>query len=323
MFKAYACVPGETAVEITQEEVANRLQDGKSQLWIDLSASLEEYQAFLKDVMHIHPLAIEDLSHPRMLPKIEEYEGYIFLIMHDIILSDKAGEDRVQTHELYIFLGKNFVVTARRHRIRAADAYQGELQTLSHLFVNGAEAVGHAILRRMIDSFFPMLDRVEGRLDAAEDVIFKIPTPKDLQNIFTLRKDVMKLRSIATQQLDVVNRMAIGEFAILSPHGLLLARDLYDHLYRLAENTAGFRDLIMGLLDAYMSQINNRMNEVMKVLTVIATVMLPLSIVVGFYGMNFKVMPGLDHPYGWIYTTIGMGAIIVLMFAYFKHKKWW
>ena len=323
MFKAYACVPGEAAVEIKQEEVAGRLNDGKSHLWIDISSSLEEYGSFLEKILHIHPLAVEDLSHPRMLPKIEEYKDYLFLIMHDIILSDKVGEESVQTHELYMFLGKNFVVTARRHRIRGADAYHGELQTISHLFVTGAEGMGHAILRKMIDSFFPMLDRVEARLDVAEDVIFKLPTPKDLQNIFNLRKDVMKLRSITTQQLDVVNRMVIGEFAVLSPHGLLLARDLYDHLYRLAENTSGFREMIMALLDAYMSQINNKMNEVMKVLTVIATVMLPLSIVVGFYGMNFRVMPGLGHPYGWIYTVIGMGAIIATMFAYFKYKKWW
>jgi len=322
MFKAYACIPGEAAVEIEPEEVGARLKDSKSHLWIDISSPIEEYYAFLKEVLHIHPLTIEDLSHPRMLPKVEEYDNYLFLILHDIVLRDKEGEERVLTYELYTILGKNFVVTARRHRIRAADSYQGELPVLSHLFEHGAEAVGHAILRKMVDSLFPMLDRVETKLDAAEDAIFGAPTAKDMQNVFALRKDVVKLRAIAVQQLDVINRMAIGEFKLLSPHGLLLARDIYDHLYRFSESVAGFRELIMGLLDAYLSQINNRMNEVMKVLTMIATVMLPLGIVVGFYGMNFKIMPGLFHPYGWLFTLFGMASIITVMFIFFKRKKW-
>jgi len=322
VFKAYACVPGEQAVEITKEQVAEKLSDGKSQLWVDISSPIEEHTAFLKDVMKLHPLAIEDMSHPRMLPKVEEYEGNLFVILHDIILLDKEGEEKLKTYELYVFIGKNYVVTARQHRIRAVDAYHGELATLTHLFSRGAEAVAHAILRRMIDSYFPMMDRVEAKLDAAEDTIFDSPSQSDLQRIFSLRKDIVKLRSIATQQLDVINRMALGEFEIITPHGLLLARDLYDHLYRLSEKTASFRELTTSLLDAYLSQASNKMNEVMKVLTVIATIMMPLGVVVGYYGMNFKFMPGLDHPYGWIYTLGGMGVIIAGMLSYFRYKRW-
>lgn len=322
MFKAYACIPGEQTVEITKEQIAEKLSDGKSYLWVDISAPIEEHQEFLRDVIHLHPLAIEDLTHPRMLPKVEEYEGNLFIILHDIVLQDKEGEEHLRTYELYLFMGKNFVLTARTHRIRAVDAYHGELVTLTHLFARGSEAVAHAILRRMIDSYFPMLDRVETKLDKAEETIFNSPTSDDLQQIFALRKDIVKLRSIATQQLDVINRMALGEFEIITPHGLLLARDLYDHLYRLSEKAASFRELTMGLLDAYLSQVSNRMNEVMKVLTIIATIMLPLGIVVGYYGMNFKFMPGLDHPYGWAYTLSGMGVIIAGMLSYFRYKKW-
>jgi magnesium transporter len=323
MFKAYACIPGESAVEITKSEVADRLTDGKCHLWVDISAPIDEHLEFLRDVMHIHPLAIEDLQHPRMLPKVEEYDDILFMILHDIVLQYKGDEERLRTHELYLFLGKQFVVTARHHRIRAVESYHGDLKVLSHIFARGAEAVAHAILRRMIDSYFPMLDRVEGKLDAAEETIFDSPTSEDLQEIFSLRKDVVRLRSIAVQHLDVVNRILVGEFEILSPHGLLLARDLYDHLYRLSEKASGFRELTMGLLDAYLSQVNNRMNEVIKVLTIITTVMLPLSIVVGFYGMNFRWMPGLEHPHGWLFTLAGMGAMVIGMFAIFKFKKWW
>jgi len=143
-----------------------------------------------------------------------------------------------------------------------------------------------------------------------------------MQRLFTLRKDTAKLRSITAQEFDVMNRLTTGEFDQITPHGVMLARDLFDHLYRVSEKAAGFRETIMGLLDAYLSQINNRMNEVMKVLTVIATIMLPLGIVVGFYGMNFKYMPGLDHPHGWIFTLGGMGLLITGMLSYFRHRKW-
>ncbi len=325
MFKAYAYAPGETVVEISKEEVASRLSDGKSCLWIDISSPIEGHFDFLKEVMKFHPLEIEDMSHPSMLPKIEEYDNHLFLILHDIILQDKEdNEERLITYELYMFIGKNFVVTARRHRIRAADYYHGQIPALTHILSKGgAEALFHAILRRMVDSYFPMLDRIEVKLDKYEDIIFNSPSSKDMQKVFSLRKDIVRLRSIAMQQQDIINRIIIGEFDIISQHGIMLARDIYDHLYRMSEKASGFREVTMSLLDAYLSQINNRMNEVVKVLTIIATVMLPLSIVVGFYGMNFKVLPGLENPYGWILTLAGMGSIVLLMFAYFKVKKWW
>jgi magnesium transporter len=323
MLKAYAFTSGQPVVEIKKEEIAAKLEDEKTHLWIDISAPIDEHHDFLRDVMKFHHLEIEDLTHRGMLPKVEEYDNHLFLILHDIILQDRK-EDRLLTYELFMFIGKNYVLTARHNRIRAADYYHDQVSALTHIFSRGgAEAVGHAVLRKMVDSYFPMLDRVEKMLDESEDVIFDSPSPKDMQHIFSLRKDIMKLRSIATQQLDVISRITVGEFEVLSPHGMLLARDLYDHLYRVSEKAASFRDMTMGLLDAYLSQINNRMNEVVKVLTIIATIMLPLGIVVGFYGMNFRSLPGLENPHGWIYTLVGMIIVIGGMFSYFKWKKWW
>ncbi len=322
MLKAYCAVPGEQVVEIAEADVADRLADGKSSVWIDISSNVEHHMPLLRDVMRFHALAIEDLSHPRMLPKIEEYDGCLFIVLHDIVLLEKKEGERLKTHELFIFLGSNYVVTVRRHRIRAIESLYGEFKAITHLFSRGAESVCHGILRRMIDNYFPMLDRIDAKLDGMESVIFNSPRSQDMQVIFTLRKDMAKLRSIASQELDVINRLTTGEFEQITPHGMMLARDLYDHLYRVSEKAAGFRETTMGLLDAYLSQINNRMNEVVKVLTVIATIMLPLGIVVGFYGMNFKVMPGLDHPHGWIYAAGGMVLIIIGMLSYFRYRKW-
>jgi len=322
MFKAYCAVPGGEAVEISESDIAARLADGKSHIWLDISANLDRYIPLLRDVMRFHPLAIEDLTHPRMLPKVEDYDDHLFIILHDIVLLEKEEGERLKTYEIFVFLGRNFVVTVRRHRIRAVESLHGEMKVLTHLFAHGAESVFHGIFRRMIDNYFPMLDRIDAKLDACERRIFNSPKPADMQAIFTLRKDMGKLRSLASQQLDVINRFTAGEFDIVSEHGVLLARDLWDHLNHVSEKAFNFRDMTTGLLDAYLSQINNRMNEVMKVLTIIATIMLPLGIVVGFYGMNFSHMPGLGHPHGWLFTVIGMLAISFGMLGYFRHRKW-
>ncbi len=323
MLKAFVCVTGEPAKEIGSENVASFLTDEKSHVWVDLSENVEEYQRFLAETMNFHPLVVEDLMSHGMLPKVEEYDGGLFMLMQDIVLLDAAGqEDRLRTYDLFMFIGKNFLVTVHRNRIRAVDSYMQDAAAMTRLLSRGIEPFVHGIIRRMVDSFFPMLDRVDAKLDAAEESIFSKPVQEDLQRVFELRKDVMQLRSIAQQQLNVISRISIGEFEAVSPHGLLLARDIYDHLYRFSEKAAGFREEIMGLLDAYLSQVNNRMNDVVRVLTMMATIMLPLSIIVGFYGMNFHTMPGLSHPYGWLFTILGMVGLVSGMIVYFRHKRW-
>jgi magnesium transporter len=309
-------------MELAEDQIAEALANEQAQVWIDLPSNIEEHQNFLQEVMHIHPLVIEDMLHPSMLPKVEQYDQYLFLIVHDIVLLEKTEEERLRTHELYILLGKNFVLTARRQRVRAADIYHQEGEIRSRLLGKGVEIFAHALLRRMIDNFFPMLDRIDAKLSSDEDIIFNKPKPSDLQRVFSMRKDIMHLRAIAQQHLDVFDRIVLGEFDIISDHGVLLARDLYDHLFRVSEKASGFREIISGLLDAYLSQMSNRMSEIMKVLTVIATIMLPLSIVVGYYGMNFKNLPGLTNPHGWIYTLIVMGVVITGMLGFFKYKRW-
>jgi len=323
VLKAFACKDGGPAGEIPAEDLPSWLANEKSQVWIDLSGNIDEHQRFLADTLGFHPLVIEDLISHGMLPKVEEYDGSLFMLLQDIVLLDtEDDEERLRTNELFLFIGKNFLLTAHRNRIRAVDAYIQDGAALARLLARGAEALAHAVIRKMVDSFFPMLDRVEAKLDAAEEAIFGRPVQEDLQRVFRLRKDVVRLRSIAQQQLNVISRISSGEFEAVSAQGLFLARDIYDHLYRFSEKAAGFREEIMGLLDAYLSQINNRMNDVVRVLTMMATIMLPLSIIVGFYGMNFHTMPGLMHPYGWLFTVLGMAGLVAAMLTYFRHKRW-
>lgn len=322
MFRAYCYTPDKNLTEIPKSEIEKALENDKAIVWIDIISQVEEETPFLTNVLKIHPLAIEDLSHPRMLPKVEEYDNFLFVVLHDIVLTDQDNQERLKTHELYLFLGKNFVVSIRKHRIRAVEAFIDDSHLRSHIIPRGTDVLFHAIIRRMVDNYFPMLDRFEIRLDKSEERVFNSPNPRDLQKIFILRKDIAKLRAIATQQLDVINRISLGEFETISDHGLFLARDIYDHLYRVSEKAASFREAIRAILDVYLSQTNNKISQAMKILTTIATIMLPLGIVVGFYGMNFKSMPGLSHPYGWLFTIIFMISVACGMLALFKIKRW-
>lgn len=322
MLRAFACAPGEPAVEIAAGDVAARLGDGRSRVWIDIAQEIDAHLPFLADTMKFHPLAIEDLASAGMLPKVEEHDSGLFLLVNDIVLTEEDEEDRLRTYQLFLFLGKDFLVTVHRRRIRSVDAQMADAASLTRLLGKGPEVLAHAILIGMIDRFFPMLDRVEARIDAAEEAIFRAPAPEELQRIFGLRKDCVRLRSIAQRQLGVIGRIASGEFDSVTPQGLLLARDLLDHLDRFSEKAAGFREEIIGLLDAYLSQQSNRMNDVVRVLTIMATIMLPLSIVVGFFGMNFRTMPLLEHPLGWLFTLIAMATLIGGMLVYFRRKGW-
>lgn len=308
--------------EVDDAEIPQYIKSEKNLVWMDISSDIKKYLEILRSTFNLHPLTIEDMSHVRMYPKAEEYDEYLFLILHEIILLEKDNEERIKTYELFLIIGKNFVITARQHRIRAVELLQGEDVLLAHYFERGTEVVAHAIVRRLVDNYFPMLDRIEAKLDAAEDSIFNSPTSKDMENIFILRKDFVKLRSITAQQLDVINRVALGEFGIISQPGTMLARDIYDHLYRVSEKVVGFRESTMALLDAYLSKMSNNLNQIIRVLTVIATIILPLGIVVGFYGMNFKTMPGLSHPHGWLFTLGGMTLLVTAMLGFFKFKKW-
>jgi len=206
--------------------------------------------------------------------------------------------------------------------MRSVAAVQSEVARGCQLFEKGSAGIVHALLDHLIDHYLPLMDAFDEAIDAIEIEVVTQPTQAALPKIFTLKHSLMTLRRVAVHQREILMRLSRGEFALVPPPLVPFFRDVYDHFTRVADLCDSYRELVSGALDAYLTTTSNRMNEVMKVLTAIATIMLPLSFIAGLYGMNFEHMPELKWHYGYPFVLSLMAAVAVSMLAYFKRRRW-
>lgn len=297
------------------------LENPERVTWIDLAdPTLEEERKVLEELGGFHALAIEDCRSPAHHPKVDEFPGYLFVIMHGI-LPVKAGED-FDTVLMCAFLGDRYLVTYHRDAIASIDRTLEHCRANPPAFLRGPDNIFHLVVDDMVDAYLPVLEQMDDALDTIEDEVFLRPSNRTLHRILRMKKDVMRMRRISTHQREVLNRLSRGEFSLVTEEERIYYRDVYDHLVRIADLADTYRDLISGTLDAYLSVVSNRLNEVMKTLTIIATIMLPLSLIAGIYGMNFKFLPELEWPYGYFFA-LGLMAVIALgMLLYFRRKGW-
>ena len=289
--------------------------------WIDLEDPNVKEASILEDPFHFHPLAIEDCLSEVHHPKLDDYGDYIFFIVHGIRFD--APTDEFITRELDMFLGPKYLITHHRGPMRSISAIRDQCgKNLSASFPRGADFLAHAILDQMFEHYFPSLDAIEDKIQLVQVEVFQDPRPETLDRIFTLKRDVQKLRRICAPQREIVNRLARAEFKVISPRGAVYFRDIYDNLYRMVEASFSFQDLTQGTMDAYLSSVSNRLNETMKRLTVVGSVLAVLTVITGIYGMNFENMPELHWRYGYVFAiALMLGASGGLMLWF--HKKGW
>jgi magnesium transporter len=289
--------------------------------WIDLESADEQEGRVLTEGFHFHPLAVEDCLGDVNLPKVDDYGEYIFLVVHGIRFD--APTDQFETRELDIFLGPNYLVTHHKGRMRSIDFAQQLCAKDMHVAVQrGADFLLHQILDRMFENYFPTLDAVEDKMQLVQVEVFENPTPATLDRIFTLKRDVMQLRRICTPQRDILNRLSRGEFKVVSQKAAVYFRDIYDNLYRIVDASYSYQDMTQGTLDAYLSAINNRLNETMKRLTVLTVVLASLTVITGVYGMNFRHMPELDWRFGYAWALLLMVAVPSAIVLYARKRRW-
>lgn len=311
---------------MTGEELApldylrNFKLDGDEKIWLDFEDPTEDEQKLLSEVFHFHPLAIEDCIAVMHHPKLDLYEGYIYLVLHGINFN--LAHERFATHELDVFLGPTFLVTYHKRRMRSIAAAREDCRKTGLTMARGLDFLVHTILDRMVDNYFPVLQMMEKRIEAIEAQVVERPSPEILKQIFKLKRELLWLKRVSFPQRDVILRLYRDDSQLVSPQAQLYFRDIYDHLYRMTEIADSYRDMTMGVLDAYLTSVSNRMNEIMKVLTIFASIMLPLTLIAGIYGMNFENMPELKWHNGYYYVLAGMGVLALVMLIYFKKKKW-
>jgi magnesium transporter len=290
-------------------------------VWVDLQCPTEDEARILSEPFGFHELAIEDALKEIQTPKVESYGEYLYLILHGIDFS--ATEHCFATHEVDIFLGDRFLVTVHDEFSRSMERLREVCPRNDFVLAEGPVALLHRIVDSMVDNYRPEVEKLEARLDDMEDRVFKTPSGDDVRSILGLKRDVASLRRVVTPQRDVMGRLARREFPLISEALSYRFRDVYDHLVRLAEESAMFHDRITSLLDAHLSFTSNRLNQVMKTLTIISTIFLPLTVLTGMFGMNvpFPVFPGGEAAQFWWIVAI-MLAICGVMLWYFNRSKY-
>ena len=320
MITGFRYVPIGECFEIRETcDVSSVPQNGEM-IWIDFETPTADEAQILSTIFKFHPLAIEDCWHEPQQPKVDDYGDYVFLVVHGVRYD--AEKDEFPTHELNIFLGPNFLVTFHSFHSRSIEATQTYVRRNPHVMARGMDFLLHHILDKVIDNYFPKLEIIEDKIDDLEATAFTHPTPELLTRLFELRHTVAHIKRVATQEREVLVGMSRGEFPFVSKRARLYFKDIYDHLFRIVDVADNHRETMNTILQVYVSLLSNQLNNTMKVLTLIATLMLPLTVITGIYGMNFENMPELQWRYGY-YVVLGAMAVLGIgMVIYFRRRKW-
>lgn len=283
-------------------------------LWISISKPASSDTNKLK-VMNIHSTTREDLRHQMQRSKLESFENYIYLVVYSVNGSGKKIE-------LDFVLGKNFLITSTYEELPFIDELKNDKAKLTRLLKLGPDFMMHYILDRAIDLYFPYLEKLDDEIDVLEERIFAKKDTNIINALFKLRREVLRLRRTVVPQQQKIGVLTLQKSKFISDGARLYFRDIYDHSARISETVEGFRDLIESTHDTYASLTTQKLNEIIKVLTIMSVTLLPLTLLTGWYGMNFKYLPGLDDPSGyWHPVLAGIGIVGILLF-FFKRKGW-
>jgi len=304
------------------EDIPGLLGDAHSIFWVDFEAPSLEDDRILLDVFHFHPLTVEDCRANRHHPKIEEFPDYLYFIVHAV--RTDSSTDRFNTVELDGFLGRNYVVTYHHEGFPSIDKVKQSIRVSPVGCQRGASFLLHHIIDNIVDEYLPVMDDFDQRINELEDNIFSVRRPNDeiLEEILSLKRSLLRVKRISSKQLEVLYRMSHGQFQLISGPVLPFFRDIFDHLVRVTDLAESYRDLISGSLEAYLSVVSNRLNEIMKVLTIFSAVMLPLTFIAGVYGMNFDNMPELHSRYGYYLAWAFMILVATGMLFLFWKRGW-
>ncbi|MGD2104892.1 MAG: magnesium/cobalt transporter CorA [Anaerolineae bacterium] len=283
----YLNIEGDLSKGLTAEAMAAVVRDEEGVLWVDLCEEpAETCESLLRDVFAFHPLAVDDALVENHIPRVDDWDAYLYLVLHALNF-DQRSDEPLGTVELDVFLGRNYLVTHRAHPIASVnDVWAASLRDKRHL-TRGPAQLLYRVLDELVTGHMPVIEAIDEAIDTIEDQVFGDPDPATLQQIFTLKRALLRLRRIIGPQREVLNKLARGDYAVVATDERVFFRDVYDHLVRLHDMSESLRDLASSALDTYLSAVNNRMNEIMKVLTVITTLFMPLSFLAGFFGMNF------------------------------------
>ena len=272
--------------DLSQIDIAFALHEPKGVLWVDFEASTpDEDEPLLRKTFSFHPLAIDDALQEAHSPKLDNWGNYLYIVLHSVLYDYKEGD--IDSLELDIFIGDHYIVTHHDKPIEAVSKVWEVVHRDPNTIRLGADHLLYLLSDEVVSSYMPAVEELDRSLDIIEDEIFSNPNPSTLARIFTVKRSVLFLRRMISPQREVMNKLARDDYQVIDEQDRVYFRDVYDHLFRLYDITEGVRDLVSGTMDTYLSVMNNRLNDVMKTLTIITTVFMPISFIASFFGMNF------------------------------------
>lgn len=312
---------GEAITQPATESVTSlrTLVDIPGLLWLDLGDPMSHELDDLAARYGFHELAVEDCRHHLQLAKLDYYDDYSFLIINSTHYSEKPCE--VNVREIDAFIGTDYVVTVHDGPSRAINEIEKRL-VLNARHFERPDQVLHSIIDIVVDRYLPTLDHIGDTIDKVEDALLIKPDVALLETIFDLKRGLLQFRRAVAAQRELLNMLIRDDTRFIQREMRIYFRDVYDHAVRAMDLVETYRDLLTGGLDIYLTQMANRTNDVVKALTILATIMLPLTLITGYFGMNFEYMPLLKDPNGIWYATAGMLIIAGSMLLFFKLKKW-
>ena len=308
--------------QLERIEEAFPFKDSLTTTWLNIDG-VHDVELIEKIGAHfnIHSLILEDIVNTGQRPKADDFETYNYFVLKMLYLDEQ--NDEVRSEQVSLVLGHNFLISFQetegdvfalvRDRIR-----KGKRRIRTH----GCDYLAYALIDAVVDHYFVILETIGATIESLEEDLLGEPTPETLQNIHELKRELIYTRKQVWPLREMINTVIRGELSMVREETLVFFKDVYDHTIQIVDTIESYRDVLSGMLDLYLSTISNRMNEVMKVLTIIATIFIPVTFVAGIYGMNFKSMPELEGKWGYLAVWCLIGGIALLMIVFFKRKKW-
>ena len=268
-----------------------------------------------------HPLILEDILDTEQRPKMEDFEEYIFVVLK--MVSYDAKKNEIESEQVSIIVGSNYVISFQEKEGDVFDPVRERIRNgKGRIRKMGADYLAYALMDAIVDNYFVILETFGEKIGIVEEELVSDPTQKTSQSIHALKGNMVSLRKSIWPLREVISRLERGESPLIKEATGIYFRDVYDHTIQVIDSIETFRDMLSGMFDMYLSSISNKMNEVMKVLTIIATIFIPLTFIAGVYGMNFKYMPELGWRWGYPAIWAVIVIVAVLMFVNFKRRKW-
>lgn len=270
---------------------------------------------------NLHPLILEDIVDTDQRPKIKDFRDYIFIVLK-MLYYDKE-DNEIQVEQVSLILGKNYVISFQEREGDVFNAIRERIRNnIGRIRKLGADYLVYALIDAIIDNYFIIIEKLGEKIENLEDKVSSRPKPANLRVIHRLKRDLIFLRKSVWPLREVISILERGESSLILESTNVYLRDIYGHTIQVMDTVETLRDMTSGMLEIYLSSVSNRMNEIMKMLTIVATIFIPLTFITGIYGMNFRYMPEIKWFWGYPIVLLGMLIIGIVMVIYFKRKKW-